>query len=209
MKFQIVFQYCITYMLQHWLLKLRKYSTRWVPLSLHNYYRKMQMVNDSACHIYWYLQENVTGCTRKLIKWEQKSSLTPDIPFFIQLLLFNLNDIKTNSLAFSTQANYTDWATATGQQILVPTLVDGGVSRGQCGGTPTAVNLNFLDRRCALFIPSSSSFIVARLSGPHSRPTAIRKSGSNRNQTWDLWVCSQELWQPDHSVGPMTFSKTN
>jgi hypothetical protein len=28
----------------------------------------------------------------------------------------------------------------------VPTFVDRGVSRGQRGGTPTAVNLSFLDR---------------------------------------------------------------
>jgi hypothetical protein len=53
---------------------------------------------------------------------------------------------QTNSVAFSPQANYTDWETATGWQILVPTFVDRGVSRGQRGETPTAVNLSFLDR---------------------------------------------------------------
>jgi hypothetical protein len=31
-------------------------------------------------------------------------------------------------------------------EILVPTFVDRGVSRGQCGGSPTVVNLSFLDR---------------------------------------------------------------
>jgi hypothetical protein len=30
-------------------------------------------------------------------------------------------------MAFSLQANYTDWATATGQRNLVPTFVDRGV----------------------------------------------------------------------------------
>jgi hypothetical protein len=49
-------------------------------------------------------------------------------------------------MAFSLQANYTDWATATCRRNLVPTIVDRGVSRGQCGGTPTVVNLSFLDR---------------------------------------------------------------
>jgi hypothetical protein len=49
-------------------------------------------------------------------------------------------------MAFSLQTNYTDLATATGQQILVPTFVDRGVSRGQSGGSLTAVNLSFLDR---------------------------------------------------------------
>jgi hypothetical protein len=31
-------------------------------------------------------------------------------------------------------------------EILVPTFVDRGVSRGQRGGSPTVVNLSFLDR---------------------------------------------------------------
>jgi hypothetical protein len=52
---------------------------------------------------------------------------------------------KTNPVALSPQANYTDLATPTGRRILVPD-VDRGVSRGQHGGTPTAVNLSFLDR---------------------------------------------------------------
>jgi hypothetical protein len=50
------------------------------------------------------------------------------------------------SVAFSPQANYTDWATATCRRNLVPTFVDRGVSRGQRGGSPTVVNLSFLDR---------------------------------------------------------------
>jgi hypothetical protein len=52
----------------------------------------------------------------------------------------------TDSVALSPQTNYTDWATAAGRRILVPTFVDRGVSRGQRGGIPTAVNLSFLDR---------------------------------------------------------------
>jgi hypothetical protein len=44
------------------------------------------------------------------------------------------------------QANYTDWSTASGRQILVPAFVDRGVSRGQRGGSPTIANLGFLDR---------------------------------------------------------------
>jgi hypothetical protein len=49
-------------------------------------------------------------------------------------------------MAFSLQTNYTDRSTATGRRILVPALADRGVSRGQHDGTPTAVNLSFLDR---------------------------------------------------------------
>jgi hypothetical protein len=55
---------------------------------------------------------------------------------------------QTNSVAFSPQANYTEWATATGQQILVPTFVDKGVLHGQCGRTPTVANLSFIDQSC-------------------------------------------------------------
>jgi hypothetical protein len=52
---------------------------------------------------------------------------------------------KTNSVTFSQQANYTDWATATGRHMLVPTFVDRGVSRGQRSRSPSAVKLRFLD----------------------------------------------------------------
>jgi hypothetical protein len=47
---------------------------------------------------------------------------------------------KKNSVAFSLQANYTDWATAIGRRILVPIFVDREVSCGRRGGTPKAVN---------------------------------------------------------------------
>jgi hypothetical protein len=46
-------------------------------------------------------------------------------------------------MAFSTQANYTDSSTDTNRRILVPVFADRVVSRGQRGGTPTAVNLSF------------------------------------------------------------------
>jgi hypothetical protein len=36
--------------------------------------------------------------------------------------------------------------TSTYRRNLVPTFVDRGMSRGQCGGSLTAVNLSFLDR---------------------------------------------------------------
>jgi hypothetical protein len=53
---------------------------------------------------------------------------------------------QTNSVALSQRANYTDWSTTTCRRNLVPTFVDRGVSRGQRGGSPTVVNLSFLDR---------------------------------------------------------------
>jgi hypothetical protein len=57
----------------------------------------------------------------------------------------------------------------------VPTFVDRRVSRGQRGGSPTVVNLSFLDQiRYRLFqvAPHLSS---QGLSGSRSRPTAIQK----------------------------------
>jgi hypothetical protein len=53
---------------------------------------------------------------------------------------------KTNSVAISPRANYTNWSTATCWRNLLSTFVDRGVSRGQRGGSPTVVNLSFLDR---------------------------------------------------------------
>jgi hypothetical protein len=53
---------------------------------------------------------------------------------------------KTNSVALSPQANYTDWSTATCRRNLLPTFVNRGVSRGERDGSPTVVNLSFLDR---------------------------------------------------------------
>jgi hypothetical protein len=41
-----------------------------------------------------------------------------------------------NSVAFNSQRNYTDCATATCWRNLVPTFADRGVSRGQRGGSP-------------------------------------------------------------------------
>jgi hypothetical protein len=53
---------------------------------------------------------------------------------------------QTNSVALSPRTNYTDWATTTCRRNLVPTFPDRGVSRGQRGGSPTVVNLSFLDQ---------------------------------------------------------------
>jgi hypothetical protein len=85
-----------------------------------------------------------------------------------------LVSIATDFFSLSLQANYTDWGTATARRILVPTFADRVASRDQCGGSPTVVNLSFLTG-ASTFLPSSSSFIRKRLSGPRSRPTATNK----------------------------------
>jgi hypothetical protein len=61
-----------------------------------------------------------------------------------------IKEQKTNSVANSTRANYTDWATATCRRNLVPTFVERGVLRGRRGGSPTVVNLSFRDRKATL-----------------------------------------------------------
>jgi hypothetical protein len=50
------------------------------------------------------------------------------------------------SVAFSPQAIYTHWATATCWRNLVSTFADRVLSRDQRCGSPTVVNLSFLDR---------------------------------------------------------------
>jgi hypothetical protein len=70
-------------------------------------------------------------------------------------------ELKTNSVALSPQANYTDWATATSWRNLVPTFADREVSCGQSGGSPTVVHISFLDRN-RYFLSSISSFILTR-----------------------------------------------
>jgi hypothetical protein len=52
----------------------------------------------------------------------------------------------------------------------VPTFEDGGMSRGQRDGSPLPYSR--ISRPEPLrFLPSSSSVVPTRLSGPHSRPT--------------------------------------
>jgi hypothetical protein len=75
-----------------------------------------------------------------------------------------------------THATHTaEQSTGPCQRNSVPTFVDRELSRGQRGGSPTAVNLTFLYRSRYSFLSSSSSFIFTRLSGPRSRPTATQK----------------------------------
>jgi hypothetical protein len=67
----------------------------------------------------------------------------------VEMLLLNLFvnvNKQTNSVTLSPRANYTDRSTTTCRRNLVSTFVDRGVSRGQRGGSPTVVNLSFLDR---------------------------------------------------------------
>jgi hypothetical protein len=111
------------------------------------------------------------------------------------------NQKKTNSAALSPQANYTDWATATCRRSLVPTFVDRGVSRGQRGGSPTVVNVSFLDRSRYFSFKYLLIYPHKGWVDPVPDPLLLRKSCSAGNPTWDLWVSSQEVWPLDHRGG--------
>jgi hypothetical protein len=107
---------------------------------------------------------------------------------------------KTNSVALCPQANYTDWVTATCRRNLVPAFVDRRVSRGQLGGSPTVVNLSFLDH-----IPyfSFKWLLIYSHKGrvdPVPDALQLRKSGGAGNRTRDLWVSSQELWPLESDI---------
>jgi hypothetical protein len=78
-------------------------------------------------------------------------------------------------VAFSPQANCSGRATATGRRILVPIYADTEVSGGQCGGSPTVVNLSFLDRSLYFFFQVAPHLSSQGLSGPRSRPTTTKK----------------------------------
>jgi hypothetical protein len=68
---------------------------------------------------------------------------------------YKLCSTQLNSVALSPQAKYTDWATATCGRNLVPTFADRGVSRSQRGGSPTVVNLSFLNRTLWHLVPTN------------------------------------------------------
>jgi hypothetical protein len=86
---------------------------------------------------------------------------------------------KKTSVAFIQQVNYTDCATATCWQNLVPTFADRGVSHGQRGGSPMVINL-FSRLEPLVFFQVAPHLSSQGLSGPRSRPTATQKIWQSR-----------------------------
>jgi hypothetical protein len=82
--------------------------------------------------------------------------------------------------------------------MLVPTFADWGVSHGQGGRTPTAINLSFLDQSHYFPFQAAPYLISWGWVYPGHDALLLKKTGSARNQTWDLWVRSQELWPLDN-----------
>jgi hypothetical protein len=108
---------------------------------------------------------------------------------------------KTNSLAFSPQANYTAWATATCWWNLVPIFADSGVSRGQRGRSPTVVTFSFLDQSRYFSFQVALHLCSQGWEDPIPNPLLLRKSGRAGNRTRDLWISSQEVWPLVHRSG--------
>jgi hypothetical protein len=63
---------------------------------------------------------------------------------------------------------------------------------------PTAVNFGSLDRSRYFSIQVAPQLSSRGWVDPVPDSLLLRKSGSAANRTWDLWICSQELWPLDH-----------
>jgi hypothetical protein len=115
---------------------------------------------------------------------------------------------QTISMALSPRANYIDWATATCQRNLVSTFVDRGVSRGYRDGTPTVVNLRFLER--SRYFSFKQLLIYPHKGWVDPVPDSLlrRKSFRAGNRTRDLRFCSQYIWPLDHRGGHRKYIKT-
>jgi hypothetical protein len=107
--------------------------------------------------------------------------------------------IKTNSVAFSPQANYTDWATADGRRILVQTFADRDVSRGHRDRSPRPLISVFWTGAVNFHssYPQLSSWGWVH---PVPDPPLLRNCASSGNPARNFRVCSQEQWPRDHTL---------
>jgi hypothetical protein len=83
---------------------------------------------------------------------------------------------------------------------LVLTFAGRGVSHSQLVD-PLQPKSRFSRPELLLFLSSSYSVLLTRLSGPHSRPSTTQKMWYRRESNPDLWICSQELWLLDRRGG--------
>jgi hypothetical protein len=121
---------------------------------------------------------------------ERISKITGD--FFLIERCPHTTDKKTNSVAFSPQANYTDRATAACRRSFCELLRIEGVA-WSAQRIPTDVNYGFLDRSRYFSIQVARQLSSRGCVDPVPDPVLLRKSGNSGNETRDLWVCSQEL----------------
>jgi hypothetical protein len=110
------------------------------------------------------------------------------VPAFLGILK------KTNSVALVRKRTTNRPSDRRLSAELVPILADRG-----CRVVSTTID------RSRYFL-SSSLIILTRLSEPLiPDPLLLRKSGSAGNRTWELWICSQELWLLDHRGDPVSW----
>jgi hypothetical protein len=83
---------------------------------------------------------------------------------------------------------------------LVPTFADRGC-RVVSATDPHGRFLGFLDRSHYYFFQAAPHLYSGGWVDPVPDPLLVRKSGSARNRTRDLRICSQKLWPLDHRGG--------
>jgi hypothetical protein len=83
---------------------------------------------------------------------------------------------------------------------LVPTFADRGC-RVVSATDPRGRVLGFLDRSRYYFYQVAPQLYSRVSVDPVPDPLLLRKYDSTGNRTRDLWICSQELWPPDHRGG--------
>jgi hypothetical protein len=113
----------------------------------------------------------------------------------------NNDNNNNNFVAFRPQANYTDWATAIGRRILVPTFGDRRMSRGQRGGNPTVVNFSFVDRSRYFFFQVAPHLWSWGWVDPVRDPPLLGKLVA-AGIVPGAFGSNQELWPLDHRSGP-------
>jgi hypothetical protein len=79
----------------------------------------------------------------------------------------------------------------------VPTFVGRGC-RAVSTMDPHGCILSFLDQNRYNFFQVAPQLYSRGWVDPVPDPLLLRISGSAGNRTWDLWMCSQELWPLDH-----------
>jgi hypothetical protein len=93
----------------------------------------------------------------------------------------------------SPQAKYIDRATAACRRTYCQLLRIEGCRVVVSATGPHGRILGFLDRSRYYFFQMAPQL--------YSRSWLLRESGSARNRTRNLWICSQELWPLDHRGG--------
>jgi hypothetical protein len=122
---------------------------------------------------------------------QRKGDVTLALPLLLSCEECTETTQKKKLCDFSPQVNYTDRVMAACRRSLCHLLWKEGVE-WSAQRIPTAV-FSVSRPELLLFLSSSSSIVLTRLSGHHSRPTTSQKIWQCRELNLDLWIYSQEL----------------